>query len=117
MDSVYERLQHLNVKFKLIKQKPIIIAGVTTTTEEVIGEFFANCQTYGGTATVINGITTYENTGEVTTYYRTDITQDCKVVNLFDNGIYEIISEPENYLYENKALIFKIRRLKGKFNA
>ena len=33
MDSVYERLNHLNTKFKIIKLKPVIIAGVTTSTE------------------------------------------------------------------------------------
>ena len=116
MDSVYERLNHLNTKFKIIKLKPVIIAGVTTSTEEIIGEFFANFQTYGGTAITVNGVITYENTGEITTYFRPDITQDCKVQCLTNNKIYDIISDPENYLMENRALIIKVRKLEGKYN-
>lgn len=116
MDSVYERLMHLNTKFDLIKLEPKVVAGVTVApTEKVIGSFFANFQTYGGTATQINGVTVYENTGEITTYYRPDITQDCKVKCLANNKVYDIISDPENYLMENKALIIKVRKLEGKY--
>lgn len=115
-DSVYQRLNHLNVKFDLIKTSNLNVLGANKIVEEKIGELFAYCPSFGGTEKVVNGVVVYEDTAQITTHYRPDIQSDCKLVRTLDNAKYEIITEPENYKMESIALIFKIRRLKGKFN-
>lgn len=116
MDSVYQRLNHLNVKFELIKLTNQKVLGANQISEEKIGELFAYCPTFGGTEKVVNGVIVYEDTAQITTHFRPDIQSDCRLKRIDNNAMYEIITEPENYKMENIALVFKIRRLKGKFN-
>lgn len=115
MAYIPKELKHLNVKFKLLKIKVTKVLGADEITEEEIGEFFANYKTYGGTEQVVNGKTVISDTGEVTTFYRPDITKDCVLIRVIDNAKFEILSEPENIEMRNVALKFKIERLTGKF--
>lgn len=75
---------------------------------------FGNFRTFGGTETTINGVYSIESTATVETYYRPDVTADCRVVLLNTNEIYEIIGEPENIEKRNRLLKFKVRKIAGK---
>ena len=115
MAYIPNELKHLNVKFKLIKLEVEEVLGADKITEREIGEFFANYKTYGGTERVVNERYVIEDTAQVTTFYRPDITSDCKLIRVIDNAEFEILNEPENIEMRNVALKFKVRRLKGKF--
>lgn len=115
MAYIPQELKHLNVKFKLIKLKTEKVLGADKITEEEIGEFFANYKTYGGTERETNGKYVIEDTAQITTFYRPDITSGCKLIREIDNAQFEILNEPENIEMRNVALKFKVRRLKGKF--
>ena len=116
MAYIPQELKHLNVKFKLIKLKTEKVLGADKITEEEeIGEFFANFKTYGGTEREVNGKYVIEDTAHITTFYRPDITSDCRLIREIDGAKFEILNEPENIEMRNVALKFKVRRLKGKF--
>lgn len=75
--------------------------------------FMCSFKTYGGTEKLVNGVQLIEDTANIVTWYRPDITSGCKVERLTDGANFEIINEPENIEQRNQFLSFKIRRLKG----
>lgn len=115
-DWIPEGLNYLNVKFKLLKLKTEKVLGSDKITEEEIGEFFANYKSRGGTESTVNGKLVIEDTADIVTSWRPDITSDCLLVREDDGARFEIVGEPEDYCYRHVALGFTIRRLKGKFN-
>lgn len=78
-----------------------------------INIFFGSFKTYGGTEKVVNGIYSIEDTASIETWYRPDITSDCKVVRESDNAIFDIINEPEDINQRHQFLKFKVKRVKG----
>ena len=75
--------------------------------------FFGSFKSYGGTEKNINGIYSIEDTANIETWYRPDITSDCRIALSTTNAIYEIINEPENVNMRNQFLKFKVKRIKG----
>lgn len=75
--------------------------------------FFASFKTKGGTETEINGVYGIIDTATVTTWYRSDIKGDCRIVRQPDGAVYEIKGEPENVDNRGQFLIFKVERVKG----
>ncbi len=75
--------------------------------------FYGNFKTYGGTEQTVNGVYSIIDTAEVETWFRPDIKSDCRVYVPDNNGIYEVMSEPENINLRNQFLKFKVRRVKG----
>lgn len=75
--------------------------------------FLANQKTYGGTERERNGVWFNEDTAEITTWYRPDITGECRVKRESDGAIFEIVSVPENIEGRNKIMKFKIKRIAG----
>ena len=115
-DFIPEEIKHLNVKFLLVKVKTEKVLGSLETKEEVIGSFFANYKSRGGTETTVNGKLVIEDTADIVTTWRPDIQSDCRIVRVDHNAKFEIVGEPEDYSYRHIALGFTVRRLKGKFN-
>lgn len=76
-------------------------------------QIFAAVKTYGGTEKTVDGILTIEDTAEVETWYRPDITSDCVIVFADTGAQYQILGQPENISMRNQFLKFKVRRLKG----
>lgn len=74
---------------------------------------FANFKTKGGTETDINGVYGILDTAQIVTWYRKDITADCRIVRLPDGAVYEVIGEPENVNNRGQFVIFKVERVKG----
>lgn len=105
---------HMTTPMRL--QTPTIerINGVNVKTfkpdEAVI---MANFASYGGTEKTVNGMIVIEDTATITTWYRPEITGECRFVRLTDNAVFEIIGEPENIEMRNMFLVCKVRRVKG----
>ena len=72
-----------------------------------------NFKSYGGTEKVSNDILSVEDTAQIVCWYHPDIKDECRLVRLSDNAIFEILGEPENIEMRNQFLKFKIRRIKG----
>ena len=92
------------------------VKGVTIKKYPNIDEsplIFASFKTYGGTETNNNGIYSVIDTANIETWYRPDISSDCQILNLINNGKYEVIGEPENINMRNQYLKFKVRRIKS----
>ena len=83
-----------------------------------LNPFFGSFSSYGGTERDINGVLVVDDTAIVETWYDPAIRADC-AVGLADEGaadgegLYEIISEPENIERRGQYSRFKVRRRKG----
>ena len=102
----------------LIVLKPTTskIGGVPTKVFPDLDEgvkIHASFKSYGGTERTVDGLLAIDDTANVQTWFRPDITSDCIVVNPQTGARYEIINEPENVELRNQFLIFKVKRIKG----
>lgn len=75
--------------------------------------FKGSFKTYGGTERDVNGIYSIEDTANIQTWYRPDITSGCRVAIAGTNAVYDILGEPENIDMRNQYLVFKVSRVKG----
>ena len=92
------------------------VSGVPTKTFPKVSEgvlFYGNFKTYGGTERDINGLYSIEDTAVIETWYRPDITSDCRICVPSTGAIYEIWHQPENIAMRNQFLKFKVKRIKG----
>lgn len=85
----------------------------TEAEEAALPIIFANVKSYGGTERVQNGLLVIEDTIVVTTWYRPDITANCRIRVLPGGALYEIINTPENWEMRNQDAVFKARRVRG----
>ena len=85
------------------------------TFTDVDGVIMANFKTYGGTERISDDVYILEDTAEVVTWYRPDITAGCRVVLLdsADSATYEIIGAPEDIELRHMVMKFKCKRIKG----
>ena len=70
-------------------------------------------RSFGGTERDVNGVLSVEDTAVVETWYRPDITSDCRIGVLGTDKVYEILGEPEDIELRHQWLKFKVRRVKG----
>lgn len=116
MAAQYRPTNPFSVPLILLKPTISVVAGVRT---KVLPELqngiliFGSFKTYGGTEKTVDGLYSIEDTADVETWFRPDITSDC-VIALADTGTqYRIINEPENIDRRNQFLKFKVQRVKG----
>ena len=74
---------------------------------------YGTFKTYGGTERDVNGVYSIEDTADIETWYRPDITSNCRIAVADTNAIYDILGEPENINMRNQYLKFKVMRVKG----
>lgn len=74
-------------------------------------QIFGSFRTFGGTERDVNGILSVENTATVETWFRPDITSDCRIK--VSGSVYEILGTPENIGLRNQFMVLKIREIKG----
>lgn len=72
---------------------------------------FCSVRTFGGTERVANDVLVLENTATVETWFRPDITADCRL--MINGQPFEIMGEPENVNMRNQYLIIKAKAVKG----
>jgi hypothetical protein len=75
---------------------------------------FCSFKTYGGTESNVNGVYSVIDTANVETWYRPDITADCRIC-LAENPskMYEVIGSPENINMRNQFIKFKVQAIAG----
>lgn len=78
-----------------------------------INLFFGSFKSYGGTERIVNGIYSIEDTANIETWYRPDISSNCRIARANDGAIFDVINEPENINMRNQFLKFKVKRVKG----
>ena len=85
---------------------------VRTKTYDSPGEqIFVNFKTYGGSEVTVNGVLGVENTAIVETWYRPDITSDCRLVV---GGVpYEVLGQPEDIEMRHQYLRFRVKAIQG----
>ena len=81
----------------------------TNTGDRINGSF----KTYGGTETTENDVYSVLNTAWIETWYRPDITSDCRIKILATGQIFEIIGKPENINLRNQFMKFKVESIEG----
>ena len=103
-----------NVPTKILKAESRKVNGIQTKrfteSEEII---WVSAKSFGGTERVINDTVVVEDTVNIETWYRPDITAKDRIKLLDDGSVWEIINEPENIERKNQFLKFKCRRMKG----
>jgi SPP1 family predicted phage head-tail adaptor len=87
------------------------VLGVTTKSYTKIDDIFCSFKTYGGTETTSNGITVVNDTAEIETWYRPDITASSQI--RLGGKAYEVIGEPENIEMRNQFMKFKVQAVRG----
>ena len=116
----YRPMTPFNVAMKLLVPTWGSVNGVRKKTypapEDVTDAllFFGSFRTFGGTERDSNGLYTIENTAIIETWYRSEITADCRVAVLETGDVYDIMGTPENIEMRNQFLKFKVRAVGGK---
>ena len=75
---------------------------------------FGSFRTFGGTENIVDGVYTIVNTAVIDTWYRPDITADCRIYLCETGQIYDIISDPEDIDFRHQYLQFKVKKVGGK---
>lgn len=109
---MYKILNNFNVPITIFKSENKKVNGINTKVYTEIGAIFGSFKAYGGTEKESNDLIIIENTAVVETYFRPDITNDCKL-KLNDESEWEII-HLENIDMKNMYLKLKVRSIKGK---
>lgn len=88
--------------------------GVVKKTYSDTGDI-VNCsfKTYGGTESNNNDLYTIIDTANVQTWFRPDITSECRIKVISTDKIYEIIGDVENIDMRNQFLKFRVRAVQG----
>ncbi len=76
--------------------------------------FSGSFRTFGGTETTHNDVYGIENTAVIETWFRPEITAECRITLAETGEDYEILGQPENIEMRNQYLKFKVRRIGGK---
>lgn len=101
-----------NVPMTLFVPTETMAKGVTKKTYPAEGsKFFGRFRTFGGSERVVNDVIVLDDTGTVETWYRSDITADCRIE--IGGKPYEILGTPENIEMRNQFLVFRVRAYRG----
>ena len=101
-----------NVAMELLAPTETMSKGTPKKTYPATGErFFGRFRTFGGTERVVNDVIVLDDTGTVETWYRSDITADCRIE--IGGKPYEILGTPENIEMRNQFLVFRVRAYRG----
>lgn len=102
----------LTVPMKLFIPTETRVKGVLKKTYPEEGvQIFGTFRTFGGTERVFNDSYVVEDTAVIETWYRPDISAECRIEV---NGVpYEVRGTPENIEMRNQFLLIKVRAIKG----
>lgn len=99
----------------------MILKPTYTTSRGVVKKNFnetgdiVNCsfKTYGGTESNNNDLYTIIDTAVIETWFRPDITSECRIKVRSTNKVYEVIGNVENIDMRNQFLKFRVRAIQG----
>ena len=99
----------------LVPEKTERVYGVAVKTmPEDPPLFYGSFRTFGGTENVRDGVDSVVNTATIDTWYRPDITADCRIELAETGEIYEIVADPEDIDRRHQFMQIKVRRAGGK---
>ena len=87
------------------------VLGVATKKYTKIDDIFCTFKTYGGTETTSNDLLVVNDTAEIETWYRPDITSSSQIK--LGEKFYEVIGVPENIEMRNQFMKFKVQAVRG----
>ena len=87
--------------------------GVESKRYEVGELIHGNIRSFGGTDRDVNGVYSVEKTATIETWYRPDITSNCRIQVVATGEMYEILGAPENIEMRNQYLRIKVRLIEG----
>ena len=105
-----------NVALVLLVPETTDAYGVLTKTYPSIADgatIFGSFRSFGGTDVTENGVYSVEDTATVDTWYRPDITPECRIAVAETGAVYEIMGSPEDIEMRHQFMQIKLRRLKG----
>lgn len=102
-----------NVSARILKGEYVKINGVKTKKFTDGDQIFVSARSYGGSERTVNDQIVVEDTIQIETWFRPDITSIDGLRLLDDESEWEIINYPENIERKNRWLKFKIRRIVG----
>lgn len=76
-------------------------------------QLYCSFKTYGGTETTNNDLYSVIDTANVETWWRPDITSDCRIKVVSTGVTYEVINTPENINMRNQFVKFKVQAVRG----
>lgn len=107
-----KRINQMRTAAELVKPTVKTYNGVSTKKYPKTGELiYINFRSKGGTESVVDGVYSILNTAEAVTWYREDITADCRIK--IDNDIYEIKCDPEDVERQHLYMVLKLEKLGG----
>lgn len=88
------------------------IKGVKTPTYPEEGILiYGSFRRFGGSERIINNTTVIEDTAVIETWFRPDITSDCRL--LINDIPYDIEATPENINMQNQFLQIRVKAVRG----
>jgi len=117
MARSYKVYAPFNVAMKLLIPTSTVVKGQTKKVfpnPDDAPLFMASFRTFGGTESRENELYTIIDTATIDTWYRPDITADCRVYVCETQRVYEVIGTPENIDMRHQYLHFKVRAIGGK---
>lgn len=75
--------------------------------------FFGSFKTYGGTEQTVNGLYSIIDTADIETWFRPDITSECRIAVAESGKVYEILGIPEDIQLRHQWLKFKVKAVRG----
>lgn len=77
-------------------------------------QFNGSFKTFGGTENIKDGVLTVIDTAVIETWYRPDITADCRIYVCESEDVYDVIGTPEDINMQHQFLKFKVQKIGGK---
>lgn len=102
-----------NVPARILKAEYTKVNGVKTKRFTDGDQIFVSARSYGGTERTINDQVIIEDTIQIETWYRPDITSMDGLRLLDDGSEWEIVNHPEDIDRRHQWLKFKIKRIVG----
>lgn len=111
----YRPTMPFNVPMLLLIPSVKTVRGVAVKEYPQTGDLiYCSFRSFGGTETQSNGVLIVEDTANIETWYRPDITANCGLCFPDDpTKVYEIIGTPENINMRNQFLKFKVKSIGG----
>lgn len=110
---VYKATLPFNVPAQILKAEYEKVNGVKKKVFKDGDIIYISAKSYGGTERTINDTIMIEDTINVETVYRPDITSIDGIRLLDDNSEWEIINHPEDIERRHALLKFKVKRMVG----
>lgn len=110
---MYKPASPFNVALRLFKPVYTSTLGVAGKTYDSGTRINGSFRSFGGSERDVNGVLSVEDTAVVETWYRPDLTSDCRIGVIGTDKVYEVMGEPEDIELRHQWLKFKVRRIKG----